>query len=135
MVELEPNEHKTYWALAMVYEQLGQYEEAVQALQKAMTLLGVSPEKVAALDRAYEESGPTGYWTWRLESKYDRHPSAIAAIYGRLGDKDQAFVWLEKAYEDHGALMHQLKVHPRWDPLRDDPRFQDLLRRMKLTDS
>jgi hypothetical protein len=52
--------------------------------------------------------------------------------YGQLGDKDQAFVWLEKAYEKHDGRMFLLKVDPAMDPLRDDPRYDDLVRRMNF---
>jgi hypothetical protein len=56
----------------------------------------------------------------------------IALVYAGLGEKDQAFAWLEKAYEEHAFKMAWLKVEPRWDSLRSDPRFADLLRRIGL---
>jgi len=57
---------------------------------------------------------------------------SFAVIYLGLGEKDQAFAWLEKAYEERSFLLPYLKVDPIWDPLRSDPRFADLLRRMGL---
>jgi hypothetical protein len=51
-----------------------------------------------------------------------------ALIYAGLGDKDKAFAWLDKAYEEHSFSLSNLKVEPRFDPLRSDPRFADLLR-------
>ena len=111
---------------------MGRYEDAVNSFKKTMTLDGTQPEKIAALDSAYSESPTEGYWRWCLENNPDDIPSRTAAIHAHLGDKDQAFAWLEKGYQEHDALMHQLKVHPRWDPLRDDPRFQDMLRRMNF---
>jgi tetratricopeptide (TPR) repeat protein len=59
-------------------------------------------------------------------------PYTRAQIYIALGDKDRAFVWLEKAYEERTWLMGILKVDPLFDPLRSDTRFADLLRRMNL---
>ena len=56
----------------------------------------------------------------------------IAIIHAGLGEKDQAFEWLEKAYEVRDQGMSFLKVDPDLDPLRSDPRFQDLLRRMNF---
>jgi len=56
----------------------------------------------------------------------------IALIYAGLGEKDQAFAWLEKGYEERSFQMQWLTVEPRWDSLRSDPRFADLLRRMGL---
>ncbi len=59
-------------------------------------------------------------------------PLTFAAIYAVLGEKDQALAWLEKAFEQRSPLLAWLKVKRMWDPLRDDPRFQDLLRRMNF---
>ena len=59
-------------------------------------------------------------------------PVALVQVYIGLGDKDQAFAWLEKAYEERSYGMAFLKVMPMADPLRSDPRFDDLLRRIGL---
>ena len=56
----------------------------------------------------------------------------MALIYAGLGDKDKAFAWLDKAYEEHSFSLSNLKVEPRFDPLRSDPRFADLLRHIGL---
>jgi hypothetical protein len=58
----------------------------------------------------------------------------IARIYAGLDEKDQAFEWLEKAYEEHSFVMAYLKADPKWENLRGDPRYADLLRRMGLAD-
>ena len=87
------------------------------------------------MGRAYGEEGPKGYWMWHLErliSQYDRRPTNTAQIEAQLGDKEQAFAWLEKAYEKHDKGIYKLKVEPMLDPLRSDPRFDDLLRRMNF---
>jgi len=59
-------------------------------------------------------------------------PYLFAIIYDGLGDKDQTFAWLDKAYHDRAFFLIWLKVEPRFDSLRDDARFQDLLRRIGL---
>ena len=59
-------------------------------------------------------------------------PGAFVVIYAALGDKDQAFAWLGKAFKERSDIMVELKVAPELDPLRSDPRFQDLLRRMSF---
>jgi hypothetical protein len=59
-------------------------------------------------------------------------PLYIAMIYSTLGEKDQAFVWLEKAYEDHAPWLIELGIEPCWDKLRADPRFANLLQRVGL---
>ena len=59
-------------------------------------------------------------------------PFDIALVYVGLGDKAQALEWLQRAYEDHSFRLTWIKVDPRLDSLRGEPRFQDLLRRMNL---
>ena len=59
-------------------------------------------------------------------------PCQIAIIYVGLGKKDQAFEWLEKAFEGKDWRLTSFKVNPVWDPIRSDPRYTDLLRRMKF---
>ena len=68
-----------------------------------------------------------------LSKKKYVSPVAMAIVYTGLGEKDKAFQWLERSYEEHcsGPFDH-VKVYPIFDPLRSDPRFQDLLRRMNL---
>ena len=56
----------------------------------------------------------------------------MAVIYTKLGDKDQAFQWLEQGYQKHSTWLDTMKTDPNWDNLRSDPRFNDLLRRMNL---
>ena len=95
-----------------------------------------SEEEVAGLTEA-ATSGAEVYWRWRLDYETERAkrryvgPAQFARIYAHLGEKDEAFEWLEKAFEERETIS-SLKVHPEWDPLRSDPRFQDLLRRMNL---
>jgi tetratricopeptide (TPR) repeat protein len=135
MIELELNVPIPYRDLAEVYERAGRYEDAIEARRQFMTLSGSPPERIAAMDSAYGESGPEGYWRWHLERRkdqYDRHPTYIGMLYAQLGDDDQAIAWLEKAYEKHDGLLYLLKVLPLLDPIRDDPRYHDLVRRMNF---
>jgi len=59
-------------------------------------------------------------------------PFDIASVHAGLSQNDQAFEWLQKAYEERHSYLIFLKVEPIWDGLRSDPRFTDLLRRMRL---
>jgi hypothetical protein len=59
-------------------------------------------------------------------------PAAFAWAYAGMGNKDQALAWLDKAYVQHSNHMKTLKVEPGWDPLRSDPRFQQLVQRVGL---
>ena len=135
--EMDPNYLPANKNLAEVYENMDLYEEAVAARGKALIFEGASEEEVADLSRAFATSGPKGYWRWLLDyhkEKADRGeyvaPMDIAIYHAQLDETDQAFEWLEKAYEARGLSL--LKADPYWDPLRDDPRFNDLLRRMNL---
>ena len=67
---------------------------------------------------------------WFLERSKDQVAKAI--LYTRLDDKDQAMTLLEKAYKKHNLGLWRLKINPALNPRRSDPRFQDLLRRMKF---
>jgi hypothetical protein len=59
-------------------------------------------------------------------------PAAFLNAYLGLGDREQAFAWLERAAEERSSMTQFVRVHPYLDPLRDDPRFRDLLRRMNF---
>ena len=82
-------------------------------------------------------SGAESYWGWILDYTQEAakeqyiEPFDFALIYTQLSDKDQAFEWLKKAYEARNSRLISLNVRPAWDPLRDDPRFQDLLQRIE----
>jgi tetratricopeptide (TPR) repeat protein len=137
-LELDPNFAHAHWQLGRAYEQKGMYEEAIAELQKAITLSGSSPVMVAALGHAYAVSGKSGKALKildELKASSQRSyipPSSLAAIDTGLGQKDQAFAWLQKAYEERDMWLGFLKVDPDFDSLRSDPRFEDLLRRIGL---
>jgi TolB-like protein/DNA-binding winged helix-turn-helix (wHTH) protein/Tfp pilus assembly protein PilF len=129
-IELEPDDFRAYEFLAGAYEDLGLYGEAVKADQKAMTLRGAKFAEVAALGEAYRVSGRAGRLQWTLART--KNPYRLAILQMRLGNKEEAFKNLEKSYLEHDWQMVQLKSIPEWDPLRSDPRFQSLLRRMNF---
>ena len=116
---------------------MGLYDEAAAAWLQWQILVGVSEEEVAGITEA-ASSGRETYWRWMLSYWNERAkresvpPTDFAGHHAQLGEKDQAFEWLEKAYEARSSSLINLKVKPLYDPLRDDPRFHDLLRRMNL---
>ncbi|MGB7068573.1 MAG: hypothetical protein WBD22_03705 [Pyrinomonadaceae bacterium] len=67
-----------------------------------------------------------------LASRKYVQPGALAVLYAALGDREQALALLEKAYSEHDVQLIFLGVEPNFDSLRDDPRFQDLMRRVGL---
>lgn len=135
-LELEPGLPTAYRWLAMSYEQKGLYDQAVEAWLKTMQFTVYGPEAGAALREAYATSGWKGFWRKALDLKKARPKQRDADLYGlaenyaRLGDKDQAFPWLEKAREQFPLIW--LNCDPFWDGLRSDPRYADLVQRMGL---
>ncbi len=138
-LEMEPQFGAAHYFLGCAYEQKDMGEEAIRHLQKAVVLFGGSPNRVAALGHAYavfnqEENARQVLEELRCLSE-SRFVSAFdfALLYAGLGDKDQAFAWLEKAYEERSfSLLMSLQAEPRFDNLRSDSRFQGLVRRVGL---
>ncbi|MFB3141183.1 MAG: hypothetical protein ACE1Z2_00085, partial [Acidobacteriota bacterium] len=135
-LELNPDFQPAWARLRSAYEGMGQYQEAAVAFQRDRILGGASQEEVAGLAEA-AALGAESYWRWTLVYFTERvkrgesvSPTRFARIYVQLGEKDQALEWLEKAFAERETGLTFLKTDPDWDPLRDDPRFSDLLRRM-----
>jgi TolB-like protein/DNA-binding winged helix-turn-helix (wHTH) protein/tetratricopeptide (TPR) repeat protein len=134
-LELDPFTPQVHNYLGRAYEQMGREREAVEAYVTPLTFSERNRDAVAALRAAAARDGLKGYWRQRLESLL-KEPQprvySIATAYVRLGDHDRALAWLERLFAERGAWIRGLKVQPQWDPLRADPRFQDLLRRARL---
>jgi TolB-like protein/DNA-binding winged helix-turn-helix (wHTH) protein/Flp pilus assembly protein TadD len=135
-IEMDPNFALAHNQLGQAYLQKQMDEEAVAELQKAVQLSGNSPTCTANLACAYVASGKRNEaekllsdLEKRSSSSYS-HASEIAEIYVALGDTDQAMNWLEKCFEDR--FNPSVLLRPGFDPLRSDPRFKDLLRRIGL---
>jgi len=124
--------------LGRAYEQKGAYPEAIAEMRKALDLSEGDTNELAALGHAYAMAHQIGEVKKILDQLKERsqqtyvQPILIAVIYVGLGDKNQAFDWLQKAYEDRSAGLLYLKVDPAFDSVRSDPRFVDLLRRVGL---
>ena len=137
-LEMDPNFLLAHHRLGLVYEQQGKYDEAIAEFKQVVTLSPGKPLGIASLAHAYALFGKRAEAQKGLaelqELSKQRYVSSvsIALIYAALGDKDQAFAWLEKADEAHDANLTRLKVDPRFDSLRSDPRFTALMRRLGL---
>jgi TolB-like protein/DNA-binding winged helix-turn-helix (wHTH) protein/Tfp pilus assembly protein PilF len=135
-IEMDPNFALAHNQLGQAYLEKQMPGDAVAELEKAVQLSGGSPTVIANLARAYAASGKRAEALKLLSDlKKRRSPgysraSEIAVIYASLGDSDQAMNWLERSYEERfnpGVLLR-----PGFDPLRKDPRFEDLVRRIGL---
>jgi TolB-like protein/Tfp pilus assembly protein PilF len=138
-LQLDPDFFVARRYLGLSYALAGSFDRAVTELRKAAVLSGNSPLMRAELAYAYARSGKKGEaqkllaeLTGPSRGEYTS-PYFVAVIYTGLGDKQQALAWLEKAFAEHTDEMVYLKADPKFDPLRSDPRFQDLLRRMNFT--
>jgi len=137
-LEMDPNFPPAHLFLGQVYVQLSRLEDANKEFQKAISASGESPRYLAGAGYGYAQSGNTREAQKMLvvlkQLSKRRYVSSldIAVIYIGLGEKDRAVEWLQKAYEERSAFLIFLRVDPRYDPLRSDPRFQDLLRRMNF---
>jgi TolB-like protein/DNA-binding winged helix-turn-helix (wHTH) protein/Flp pilus assembly protein TadD len=133
-IEMDPNFALAHNQLAQAYLQKHMNGEAIAELQKAVELSAGSPTCIANLARAYAASGRTSEAV-KLLSDLKKHSNGgysdaaeVSMVYAALGDKTQAMHWLELGYEQRfnpGVLLR-----PGFDPLRSDPRFQDLLHRI-----
>ena len=138
LVELDPKLIAAHYNLGMVYEQMGRYGEALVAFQEAKNLDPTNLPTSALLCHGYASSGDRRRAQILLleltqEATRGSLDSAwIGLIHAVLGDKESAFVWLEKAYQARSDTLLYLKVDPRYDNLRSDPRFSDLVRRLNL---
>jgi TolB-like protein/DNA-binding winged helix-turn-helix (wHTH) protein len=137
-LEMDPNFVKTLGHLGDAYEQKGMHAEAVAEWLKMRIISGESPQRIARLTEAFRLSGVSDYWQEELNlTKQDlRHgfvdPVAVASTYVHLGDKSAALGWLERGFKERDGSLVYLKASPEFDPLRADPRFRDLLRRIGL---
>lgn len=137
ILELDPNFFPARRYLGLAYEQKGMYQKAIAEFQKSVQLSG-SPLMLALLGHAYAVSGKTAEARkvlgdlHELQNRRYVSPYTVAAIYAALGEKDQAFKWLEKAYEERDVWLINLKVDPVFSRLGSDKRFSDLLSRAGL---
>ena len=138
VIELDPNYGRGYEYLGLSYLKVGRKEEAVSTMEKAVELTNRQNVVLSELGFVY---GAVGKRTEamavakELEDKYARKAAAgheVAAVYSGLGDKDKAFEWLEKDFQNRDSRLNTFRWELQFEPLRDDPRFKDLLKRMGL---
>jgi hypothetical protein len=136
IIDLDPGFPAAHNQLAQAYLAKHMFGEAIAELQKAIRLSGDSPIFTANLARAYVATNRRAEAAELLNdlkrSSVPNYPHAaeIAMVYTALGDKNQAMTWLEKGYEERfnpGVLLR-----PCFDPVRSDPRFKNLVRRIGL---
>lgn len=130
-----------WWArinLAWAYEQKGMYSEAIAQFQKSLKLWPGSSLALAGLGHTYALAGKKPQAAKVLAQLHENAKKGfvpaydLATVYAGLGDAEQAFFWLDKAYQERSAFLVHVKWDPKFQALRSDPRFQDLLQRMNF---
>jgi len=146
-IEIDPNFSLAHSKLRDAYLGKGQFPEAMAEGRTAAVLAASNREQAVQsateLEEAYLRSGEDGYWRKRLELAmaakerpdmvgYDDSSYCIASICARIGEKDQAFLWLERAVEEREVSVVYFRTAPEFDDLRSDLRAAELVRRMGL---
>ena len=137
-LELDSTFKLPYVWLAQAYEQKGMYAEALAAYRQAGPTAADNPRNIGNLGHLYASMGKRDEARRLLaqliamsKTRYV-NPYAMAVVCAGLGERDQAIAWLEKGYDDRHVAMAWLKIEPKFDVLRSDPRFQDLTKRIGL---
>jgi tetratricopeptide (TPR) repeat protein len=137
-VEMDQNFYVAHMFLGMAYQIKGDFQDAIAEYQRA-SQLNDDPYVLALLGDVYAVSGRKDEAVKildqlkRLSKQRFVYAYGVALVYVGLGDKDQAFQWLEKSLQDHEARINRLKVDPLFDSVRSDPRYADLIRRIGLS--
>ncbi len=137
-LEMDPSHFGGFVYLAQIYEMKGMHEEAIKELLKAPAVGGRTSGVLSLLGHAYAASGKQAE-AQRILAELNEmskqayvSPYDLAILYVGLGDKNRAMEQLNRAYDDRAGWLIYLNVEPIFDPLRSDPRFADLISRMKF---
>jgi TolB-like protein/tetratricopeptide (TPR) repeat protein len=136
---VEPGNSSALWYLGFALIGAERFDEAIGTLEKAASLSDRSPGVLGVLVRAYASAGHRAEALRVLDELHRRRQkgyvpaAAFLNAYLGLGDKEQAFAWMERAAEERSNILQFLKVHPFFDSLRGDPRFAEYLRRANLS--
>ena len=138
VLAVRPDDATALWFLGFALTADNQSKEAIPVLERAFSVSDRSSAVIGVLIRAYAHAGRRADGLRLLEELKRRKQAgyvpaaAFVNAYLGLGDNEEVFAWIEQGYKEHSNILEWLKVHPYFDPLRDDPRFKDLLLRVGL---
>jgi tetratricopeptide (TPR) repeat protein len=132
---MDPNFFWTLFSCGRMYEMQGDHLRAIESLRKSINSV---PSTIALgwLGYSYAAAGMKNEALQTIDQmqqlSWERYvpPAMFAAVYAGLGEKDEAFRWLEKGYQERDPTITMLKIDPGFKSLHSDPRFADLLRRV-----
>ena len=137
-LELDPGLPEAHRWLGVSLVQLGQYEEAIAELRIAATSLGETPAALGSLSRAYGRAGMTSEVEEIIQqlrgiaTRKKVAAASLAVAYSSVGKQDEALDWLSRAVDNRSSWLAMLDAEPWWDPLRGDPRFEQIRLRIGL---
>ncbi len=138
IIEMDPNFADVHSENGFVLSQYGLHDRAIEEMKLALALSDNSTHTRSGLGQVYARAGRRseayeviGEMISASEKRYVS-PLDVALIYSTLDDRDKAFVWLEKSFEDRACWLIEMNVEPAFEPIRNDPRFHDLARRVGL---
>jgi len=138
-MEMDQSFQTAHFYLGMVYVMKGSFQDSIAEYQRAKQL-NDDPRMLGLLGHVYAVSGQRDEALKTLDQLKENagqryvSPYSFALVYAGLGDKDQAFQWLEKSRQDRTPYLSTIKVDPLLDNLRSDPRFAELMRRVGLSE-
>jgi tetratricopeptide (TPR) repeat protein len=137
-LDLYPQDSSMQYQLGWAYVYSGAFEKGIERIRGSLAAEGGDPNlspDLAYINAIMGKRGQTRQILNRLltlDRTYPVSPGLIALVYIALDDREQALAWLEKAYRQHSSMMTWLKTDPRFDGIRGEPRFQELMRRVGL---
>jgi tetratricopeptide (TPR) repeat protein len=140
-IEMDPNNENPHFSLWLIYMYRSMYRDALREMEKLMEIGGFPgwhawPEEMEEFKIVSKERGWKGGLEWNLERTMENakkghvSPFIIAQCHVILGHKAEAIKWLERAYSERDLLMPYLNTEAAFDPIRNDPRFAEILKRM-----
>ncbi len=139
MIDLDPNFWAAHQTLGILLLKQGLYPEALLEAQKSINLSSRSNASLALLGHVYARLGQRSEAEAVIKELEKRHKDKLAdgrdlvVVYAGLDDKDKAFAWLKKAFDEHSVFMVFLRLEPLMDTLHGDPRWNDLERRVGIS--
>ena len=140
-MDVDPRLYVAHWGLGIAYWQKGLFEEAVAAYERAVDLEPSDLWLKGDLALVYAAAGKRALAQQILEEFEEKaqreyvSPLPLALAHMAVGDVDGTFAWLDKMYEEHHPELIWMNRQPRYDPLRDDPRWHELMRKVGFTEA